>query len=116
MKEGARPVREGGARNLSITESAVAAPTTPRHLGEMGPEREGRGRRGRGPAGGSQSDRRHQGAGAGSPRTTQIHGSRRTVEPCCAFAFRCEGRRTASSTLLGTATFEAQTLPSRPSF
>lgn len=71
----------------------VAAPTTPRYLGEAGPGREGRGRGRRGQASGSQSAGRREGARAGSSRATQTHGPGRTLEPRRSSAFRCEGRQ-----------------------
>lgn len=92
---GGRPGGQGGARNLSITESAGAAPTTLQYLGKAVPGREGRGRGRRGQAGGSQSAGRREGVGAGSPRATQTHRPRRTLGTRCSSAFRCEGQATS---------------------
>lgn len=94
--EGARPAGEGGARDLSITESAGGStyPTKAPRRDRAGAGRPRRGGR-RGQAGGSQSARRPQGAGAGSPRATQTHGFGRTLGPRCSSAFRCEGRSTS---------------------
>lgn len=93
--EGARPAGEGGARDLSITESAGGStyPTKAPRRDRAGAGRPQRGGR-RGQAGGSQSAGRRQGAGAGSPRATQTHGFGRTLGPRCSSAFRCEGRST----------------------
>lgn len=94
--EGARPAGEGGARDLSITESAGGStyPTKAPRRDRAGAGRPRRGGR-RGQAGGSQSARQRQGAGAGSPCATQTHGFGRTLGPRCSSAFRCEGRSTS---------------------
>lgn len=85
--EGARALHErAGPATYPSPIPRVAAPITPRHLGETRPKREGRGWRRRGQAGGSQSAGRRQ--GAGSPRATQTLGPWRIPEQRSFSAFR----------------------------
>lgn len=95
-EEGARPIGEGGASNLSIIESPGGSTyhTTVPWGGGTGA---GRPRPGEvGPSRREPIRRRREGAGAGSPRATQTHGPRRTLKPRCLSAFRCEGRAASS--------------------